>query len=117
MYTVITLKGYLFTLFLVHGTCTQSCSLLPTYSVYTHTHAHTHTHTLTHTHTHSHMRARAHTHVHSIISHPKDYDGDAESLISGLQVAPDEDDLEMALKLAHIDIYNDKLRERQRRKA
>ncbi len=87
--------------------------------VYTHAHTHTHTHTHTHSHTHTYTRthARPHTHVHSIISHSKDYDGDAESLISGLQVAPDEDDLEMALKLAHIDIYNDKLRERQRRKA
>ncbi|XP_037385411.1 transcriptional adapter 2-beta [Talpa occidentalis] len=45
-----------------------------------------------------------------------EYDQDAEALISGLSVNYDDDDVEVELKRAHVDMYVRKLRERQRRK-
>ena len=45
-----------------------------------------------------------------------EYDQDAETLISGLSVNYDDDDVEIELKRAHVDMYVRKLRERQRRK-
>ncbi|KAG5193991.1 hypothetical protein JEQ12_020352 [Ovis aries] len=45
-----------------------------------------------------------------------EYDQDAERLISGLSVNYDDEDLEIELKRAHVDMYVRKLRERQRRK-
>ncbi|KAH8028974.1 hypothetical protein HPB51_021829 [Rhipicephalus microplus] len=47
----------------------------------------------------------------------REYDNEAESLISQLSMGgPDEDDLEVALKLAQVDMYSRRLRERMRRK-
>ncbi|XP_040093273.1 transcriptional adapter 2-beta [Oryx dammah] len=45
-----------------------------------------------------------------------EYDQDAETLISGLSVNYDDEDVEIELKRAHVDMYVRKLRERQRRK-
>ncbi|XP_038601373.1 transcriptional adapter 2-beta [Tachyglossus aculeatus] len=45
-----------------------------------------------------------------------EYDQEAEALISGLSVNYDDDDVEIELKRAHVDMYVRKLRERQRRK-
>lgn len=45
-----------------------------------------------------------------------EYDQDAEKLISGLSVNYDDEDVEIELKRAHVDMYVRKLRERQRRK-
>lgn len=45
-----------------------------------------------------------------------EYDQDAEKLISGLSVNYDDEDVEIEMKRAHVDIYVRKLRERQRRK-
>ncbi|KAJ8262117.1 hypothetical protein GJAV_G00162410 [Gymnothorax javanicus] len=45
-----------------------------------------------------------------------EYDQDAEKLISGLCVNYDDDDVEIEMKRAHVDMYVRKLRERQRRK-
>uniref|UniRef100_W5MVP8 Transcriptional adapter n=2 Tax=Lepisosteus oculatus TaxID=7918 RepID=W5MVP8_LEPOC len=45
-----------------------------------------------------------------------EYDQDAETLISGLSVNYDDDDVEIEMKRAHVDMYVRKLRERQRRK-
>ena len=45
-----------------------------------------------------------------------EYDQDAETLISGLSLNYDEEDVEIELKRAHVDMYVRKLRERQRRK-
>lgn len=45
-----------------------------------------------------------------------EYDQDAETLISGLSVNYDDEDVEVELKRAHVDMYVRKLRERQRRK-
>nr|XP_031293694.1 transcriptional adapter 2-beta [Camelus dromedarius] len=45
-----------------------------------------------------------------------EYDQDAETLISGLSVNYDDDDVEIELKRAHVDMYVRKLKERQRRK-
>ncbi|ELR45962.1 Transcriptional adapter 2-beta [Bos mutus] len=45
-----------------------------------------------------------------------EYDQDAETLITGLSVNYDEEDVEIELKRAHVDMYVCKLRERQRRK-
>ncbi|XP_043918748.1 transcriptional adapter 2-beta [Protopterus annectens] len=45
-----------------------------------------------------------------------EYDQDAETLISSLSVNYDDDDVEIELKRAHVDMYVRKLRERQRRK-
>ncbi|CAG11061.1 unnamed protein product [Tetraodon nigroviridis] len=45
-----------------------------------------------------------------------EYDQDAEKLISGLSLNYDDEDVEIELKRAHVDMYVRKLRERQRRK-
>lgn len=45
-----------------------------------------------------------------------EYDQDAEKLISGLSVNYDDEDVEIEMKRAHVDMYVRKLRERQRRK-
>uniref|UniRef100_A0AAY4A6U7 Transcriptional adapter n=1 Tax=Denticeps clupeoides TaxID=299321 RepID=A0AAY4A6U7_9TELE len=45
-----------------------------------------------------------------------EYNQDAEKLISGLSVNYDDEDVEIELKRAHVDMYVRKLRERQRRK-
>uniref|UniRef100_A0A3Q4GWY0 Transcriptional adapter n=1 Tax=Neolamprologus brichardi TaxID=32507 RepID=A0A3Q4GWY0_NEOBR len=45
-----------------------------------------------------------------------EYDQDAEKLISGLCVNYDDEDVEIEMKRAHVDMYVRKLRERQRRK-
>ena len=66
-----------------------SCSWLET------THTHTHTHALTHT---------------------QEYDNDAETLISAMTITPDDDELDKALKLSHVDMYNKKVTEREKRK-
>ncbi|XP_032231364.1 transcriptional adapter 2-beta isoform X2 [Nematostella vectensis] len=46
----------------------------------------------------------------------KEYDNDAETLVSGLQFSHDDDDIEKDLKLAQIDMYLRRLQERQHRK-
>nr|CDS27534.1 transcriptional adapter 2 beta [Hymenolepis microstoma] len=46
----------------------------------------------------------------------RDYDNDAESLLTRLNVKPDCDDLESALHVAHVNIYTQRLQERQKRK-
>lgn len=46
----------------------------------------------------------------------KEYDNDAETLVSGLTVNPDDEDVEKSLKLAHIDMYNKRLKEREKKK-
>ncbi|KAK1175508.1 transcriptional adapter 2-beta [Acipenser oxyrinchus oxyrinchus] len=45
-----------------------------------------------------------------------EYGQDAETLISGLSVNYDDDDVEIEMKRAHVDMYVRKLKERQRRK-
>ena len=49
-----------------------------------------------------------------------EYDNLAESLVSQLQggmtASPEEDEVDIALKIAHVDMYKYKLRERERRK-
>lgn len=45
-----------------------------------------------------------------------EYDQDAEKLISALSVNYDDEDVEIDMKRAHVDMYVRKLRERQRRK-
>ncbi|KTF80764.1 hypothetical protein cypCar_00004609 [Cyprinus carpio] len=45
-----------------------------------------------------------------------EYDQEAEKLISGLSVNYDDEDIEIEMKRAHVDMYVRKLRERQRRK-
>ncbi|XP_057711812.1 transcriptional adapter 2-beta [Corythoichthys intestinalis] len=45
-----------------------------------------------------------------------EFDQDAEKLISGLSVNYDDEDVEIEMKRAHVDMYVRKLRERQRRK-
>ncbi|KAM7535111.1 hypothetical protein Aperf_G00000096775 [Anoplocephala perfoliata] len=46
----------------------------------------------------------------------RDYDNDAESLLTRLNVRPDCDDLEKALHVAYVNIYTQRLQERQKRK-
>lgn len=46
----------------------------------------------------------------------KEHDNTAETLISGMILGPEDDELEKSLKLAHIDMYSHRLRERERRK-
>ncbi|XP_034941248.1 transcriptional adapter 2B isoform X2 [Chelonus insularis] len=47
----------------------------------------------------------------------RDYNHEAESLVSSLFLnAAEDDDLDIALKLAHVDMYTNNLRERARRK-
>lgn len=48
----------------------------------------------------------------------REYDNEVEMLISTLRISPnDEDELDVDLKVAHIDMYNRRLRERFRKKA
>ncbi|XP_062558630.1 transcriptional adapter 2B isoform X2 [Armigeres subalbatus] len=46
----------------------------------------------------------------------REYDPTAEQLVSTLSLSPDDEDVDMLLKLAQVDIYTRKLRERARRK-
>lgn len=46
----------------------------------------------------------------------REYDPTAEALVSTLSLSPDDDDTDLVLKLAQVDIYTRKLRERTRRK-
>lgn len=45
-----------------------------------------------------------------------EYDPTAENLVSGLSLSPEDDEIDVMLKLAHVDIYTRRLRERARRK-
>ena len=45
-----------------------------------------------------------------------EFDNDAETTISTLSIAPDDDEVEHLLKLTHIDFYRRRLRERGNRK-
>jgi len=48
----------------------------------------------------------------------REFDNEVEALISTLRISPnDEDELDVDLKVAHIDMYNRRLRERFRKKA
>jgi transcriptional adapter 2-beta len=47
----------------------------------------------------------------------KEFDNDAEKIISNISVHNDEEPIERDLKLAHIDMYNRKIAERERRKS
>ena len=49
-------------------------------------------------------------------THTQEYDNDAESLISGVSLTLEDDDLDKALKLAHVDMYRKKVAERETRK-
>lgn len=46
----------------------------------------------------------------------REYDPTAEQLVSNLSLTPEDDEIETALKLAQIDIYNRRLKERSRKK-
>lgn len=46
----------------------------------------------------------------------QEYDNDAEALVSTLTVNQDDDEVETALKQAHIDMYNKRLIERIKKK-
>lgn len=46
----------------------------------------------------------------------REYDPSAEQLVSNLALTPEDDEIETALKLAQVDIYNRRLRERARKK-
>ncbi|XP_072021654.1 transcriptional adapter 2-beta-like isoform X1 [Amphiura filiformis] len=46
----------------------------------------------------------------------REFDNDAETLVSHLAVTIEDDDLDISLKLAHVDIYTSRLKERLRRK-
>ncbi|CAH2094469.1 unnamed protein product [Euphydryas editha] len=46
----------------------------------------------------------------------REHDHEAEQLISTLELIPDDDELDVALKLSQVDIYTRRLRERTRRK-
>lgn len=46
----------------------------------------------------------------------REYDPTAETIVSNLSMNPDDEDTDIVLKLAHIDIYTRRLRERARRK-
>ncbi|XP_055540125.1 transcriptional adapter 2B isoform X1 [Wyeomyia smithii] len=46
----------------------------------------------------------------------REYDPTAEQLVSTLSLQPDDEDVDMLLKLAQVDIYTRRLRERARRK-
>ncbi|OXA38960.1 transcriptional adapter 2B isoform X1 [Folsomia candida] len=46
----------------------------------------------------------------------KEYDNEAEKLVSQLNFTPEDDELEIGLKLALVDLYSARLRERARRK-
>ncbi|XP_022101292.1 transcriptional adapter 2-beta-like isoform X2 [Acanthaster planci] len=46
----------------------------------------------------------------------REHDNDAETLVSNLAVTNEDDDLDITLKLIHVEIYTSRLKERQRRK-
>jgi len=46
----------------------------------------------------------------------REFDNEAELLVSNLVVNPEDEDIDIALKVAHVDIYARRLRERLRRK-
>ncbi|KAL5463554.1 hypothetical protein EMCRGX_G032459 [Ephydatia muelleri] len=46
----------------------------------------------------------------------REYDNNAEAVISEMSFTADDDDIEKALKLAHVDMYNRRMAERERRK-
>lgn len=46
----------------------------------------------------------------------REYDPTAEQLVSNLALTPEDDEIETALKLAQVDIYNRRLKERTRKK-
>lgn len=46
----------------------------------------------------------------------QEYDNEAEKLVSQLNFTPEDDELEIGLKLALVDLYSARLRERARRK-
>ena len=46
----------------------------------------------------------------------KEYDNTAETLISGLMIGAEDEEVDSSLKLAHIDMYSRRLQERERRK-
>ncbi|XP_070578338.1 transcriptional adapter 2-beta-like [Ptychodera flava] len=46
----------------------------------------------------------------------REYDNDAETLVSNLTVDLNDEDIDIALKLAHVDMFTRKLMERERRK-
>ncbi|XP_064484820.1 transcriptional adapter 2-beta-like isoform X1 [Ornithodoros turicata] len=47
----------------------------------------------------------------------REFDNDAETLISQLAIQAEDDEIEVALKLAHVDMYSRRLKERMRKKA
>lgn len=46
----------------------------------------------------------------------REYDSSAEQLVSSLALSPDDEEVDVVLKLAQVDIYTRRLRERTRRK-
>lgn len=46
----------------------------------------------------------------------QEHDNEAEAIVSHLAINHDDEDLDMALKLAQVDMYTRRLRERARRK-
>lgn len=46
----------------------------------------------------------------------REHDNGAEASISGIMVAAEDEEVEEALKLAHIDMYNHRLKQREGRK-
>jgi transcriptional adapter 2-beta len=46
----------------------------------------------------------------------REYDPSAEQLVSSLALSPDDEDIDLVLKLAQVDMYTRRLRERARRK-
>lgn len=46
----------------------------------------------------------------------REYDPTAEQLVSNLQLSPEDDEIDSCLKLAQVDIYNRRLKERARKK-
>ncbi|XP_063958027.1 transcriptional adapter 2-beta-like [Lytechinus pictus] len=46
----------------------------------------------------------------------REFDNDAETLISNLAITSEDDELDISLKLAHVDMYSKRLKERGRRK-
>ena len=47
---------------------------------------------------------------------PKEHDNEAEAIVSHLAMNHDDEDIDLALKLAQVDMYTRRLRERARRK-
>lgn len=59
------------------------------------------------------LARKPYTHTHT---HSQEYDNDAETLVSAMTITPDDDELDKALKLSHVDMYNKKIAEREKRK-